>query len=590
MPRYEKTYVNGTYSKRITVIGSSVAYGTGATGNNGYLRRLATALSASPYNFTTTNVSIGGNNTTDVINRFYADVTPTNPDIIIVGLSLANEGILGATDKAALCDSYIKNIFKIVEMGLQIGCKVVVSGCYPHNDYTATDYYFLKQTNQILENSSIPYINVLGAVDTGTGHWRTGMFADAGHPNDVGAEAMFRVIPLSLFDRITHGEYLQPISLPQDYILTPGPQTTELISVYRPENDFGSVTAMVNVRRPTGISAGRALLTFVSTGASTAHLRVRNNVDVWALQFGDGATNLIDSTIASSNNKRVNLCIRSNYYTNSYSFFIDGVLIDTVVQDVGIITHIRFGCREDSPSVNAGDYEFSGFAVWRTALSDEQIYDAVNGKYSKASLCLLSPPVDSEIKQNGSLVNLAPSSTTLKFETSNITTIKSPSVTSEATRLEGLINTTNTNLATTNSSLASTNTNLAALTSNGTFTPALNISSGVTYTRQEGWWAKFGDIFHFEIYLSWSAAPSGSTIEIQLPTATIAHPVFFVRYMGTALTSGKAPYAFMNVDSASPNNASTLFVRQRDFGEGTFFDLLATPGGDLKIVGSYRWR
>lgn len=569
---YQGTVKRGAYSKRVTVIGSSVPAGVGASGNYGYMQRLATALAADPYNYTFANVSIGGNRTTDVINRFYADVLPTDPDIVIIALSLGNEGLQGASDKDALCRSYIANMLKLANMATQIGCKVLLMGAYPRNDYSATDYKYLKQTSQILENSKVPYLNLLGAIDDGNGHWRDGMWADALHPNDTGHESMFRAIPLSLLDNLLFdGEDLSPSFIDPRLIVKLGNQAVQFSNEYIPESPFGSVTAACTVRRPIGQTPGRAILIMRSTGLATTPLRIRNNVDAWAACIGD--TNYLESSTLSSTGATAHICLRFDYHSNLISFFVDGVKVGVFSASIGDITSISFGSRFDEPGANAGNYEFGSFAVWRTALSDEQIFDAANGKFSKASLCLLSPPYDSEINATTRLVNLAPSSTSLRFYVDDVSVLPAPVLMKEVARID--------------SSIAALQALNASNFPSGTFTPAL-LASGVVYTRQDGWWSVTGDTFHFEIYLQVSSAPASTPIQIAMPQPALGRPMFMsTRHIGSALTAGRSAYAYMNYDAAE--GASTLIVAQREV-NGPPETLYADTGTDLKITGSYRFR
>lgn len=563
---YQGVAKRGSYSNRITVIGSSVPYGSGATNDYGYMQRLADALES----YTVTNVSIGGNNTWAVIDRFYRDVIPTDPDIVIVALSLGNEGLHEATDKAALTDQYIANMLRLANMIHQIGAKPILTGAYPRNDYTATDYKYLKQTNQILENSKVPYLNLLGAIDDGAGHWKDGMWWDSGHPNDVGHESMFRAIPLSLFDNLTYGEDLAPMKVDPSYVVRIGTQVSTVPAIYHPESPFGCVTAMCTVRRNPG-NLGRAFIAFNSTEQDiNGPLRVRNQADFWKMSIGD--VDAVVSSRLSSDQKQTHICVRSEFFTKAHrhSLFIDGALIGSYVQDIGTVTSITFAGRQDAPSVNADACEFGSFAIWRTALSDEQIFDAANGIYSKASLCLLSIPSESDVGSTTRMVNLAPSKTYLRWLTDDVTAVAVPSKTKEVRRLDD--------------SIADLQALNAQNFDKGEFIPAI-IAPGASYAVQQGWWCISGDIFHFEIYMIITSAPASTLIQINMPQPCVGRPLFKdVRYIGT-LDAGSEAYAYMNYDGGT----SILNVSQR-LPSGPPVQLYCDTGADMKITGSYRFR
>ena len=125
--QFDSMFNRATQNRKILVFGSSVAYGYGSPTFNGWARRLAAALA--PRGYTMVNKSIGGNKTTDLIGRFYADVVPENPGIVILGLSLANEGLLGIY-KEAVYTQYITNMRRLVAMCREMGYKVIVTGVY----------------------------------------------------------------------------------------------------------------------------------------------------------------------------------------------------------------------------------------------------------------------------------------------------------------------------------------------------------------------------------------------------------------------------------------------------------------------------
>ncbi|SDA37985.1 MULTISPECIES: GDSL-type esterase/lipase family protein [unclassified Janthinobacterium] len=407
--QFDSMFNRATQNRKILVFGSSVAYGYGSPTFNGWARRLAAALA--PRGYTMVNKSIGGNKTTDLIGRFYADVVPENPGIVILGLSLANEGLLGIY-KEAVYTQYITNMRRLVAMCREMGYKVIVTGVYGNNDYTAADYLYLKQADQELENSDIPYINFLGAIDDGTGKWRTGMSADAGHPNDDGYESMFRAIPLSLFDNVLSGLVCIPKAV--------NPHTIEVVSMlngsipvkYTSENGFGSFSVMCRIRRTATGPSGKPLICLEHSSLAYQSVRVRNSTDVLELAIGD--SNGIVTDVATSTLNEYSVIITFDYFSNIWKLYVDGVLKGTIVfspvQGQAYDT-VAFGGRSDSAGFNSNGYEFSDFAVWRVALNQEQVADAAQGRISKASLNLYAPVIDTLVENGSRLINLAPSGT-----------------------------------------------------------------------------------------------------------------------------------------------------------------------------------
>ncbi len=417
----EKKIPPNSYTKKIVVFGSSVALGVGATNNQGWAYKLSQALASR--GFTYSNVSIGGNTTQNLIDRFYTDVAPEDPDLVIIGLSLGNEGLAESGDKEATYNTYVRNMRKLVNMCRQQGYKVIVTGVYSRGNYTLTDYQYIRQADQELENSDIPYINFLGAVDDGTGKWRAGMFSDALHPNDVGHEAMFRAFPLSMFDNL-----LSPSTYIPDtesyYTLVMGDTIGTVPLQYVAESVFGSFTVSCKVRRKSGFPAGKPILSLENSGGTSTPIRIRNNVDEWALT-NQGDDNIIATAIRSTNYERAALTVTYDYHSGILKLYVDGVLAGSANYTIPYnVDRVVFAGRSDGAgSFTLEGYEYSDFAVWRVALSAEQVYEAAHERISKASLALWSPVVDSGVQNGTRLVNLAPSDTFIRVGSAAVTAV-----------------------------------------------------------------------------------------------------------------------------------------------------------------------
>ncbi|NIG57614.1 GDSL-type esterase/lipase family protein [Chitinophaga sp. Cy-1792] len=195
------------HNKKIVVFGSSVAMGWGSTNNNqGWAFRLGNALATKGY--TLVNKSIPGNNTQALIGRFERDLLPEKPEICVIALGLGNEGIAKQSTKEgkdSVYNHFVNGINTLIAMCKKAGIIPVVTGCYPANIFNADDYAFVKKFNAMMKNSGTPFIDLLEAVDDGSGHFKEGMYHDALHPNDAGHEAMFQGIPLGIFDTLDDG-------------------------------------------------------------------------------------------------------------------------------------------------------------------------------------------------------------------------------------------------------------------------------------------------------------------------------------------------------------------------------------------------
>ena len=84
--------LQGSQSLKIVVIGSSVAFGYKAWLFQGWVWLLAQTLQQK-YGHQLINVSESGTNVSSTIARFPSVVTPEQPDVVIIALSLGNEGL-----------------------------------------------------------------------------------------------------------------------------------------------------------------------------------------------------------------------------------------------------------------------------------------------------------------------------------------------------------------------------------------------------------------------------------------------------------------------------------------------------------------
>jgi hypothetical protein len=193
---------------RIAIMGSSVPSGTGATNNQGYAQLYAQLLTARAtrggQTWNVTNISVPGNNTIAVINRWDKDLLPICGKYVIYALSLGNEGI--TTGGQATFNQFRDNMQLLINKARQQGIEPIITNCYSREDYGPTEYNFVKQMNLLIHTWNVASINLLGALDNGAGKWATGYKSDDLHPNDAGhLEFEYSIVP-SLFDAIKAGK------------------------------------------------------------------------------------------------------------------------------------------------------------------------------------------------------------------------------------------------------------------------------------------------------------------------------------------------------------------------------------------------
>ena len=196
---------------KIVFFGSSVPFGQGATGKYGYPSRFAKLLTqraaaSQGAAWTTANISIPGDNTLKVLERWERDLPPQQGRYVVYALALGNEGIHEGGQ--AKFDQFKANMQVLIAKARAQGMVPVVTNSYTRNDYTAEDYAYIRQMNLLLHAWAVPTVNLLGAVDDGHGRWAPSYFDDGFHPNDRGhAELAHAWVP-SLFDALRAGKAL----------------------------------------------------------------------------------------------------------------------------------------------------------------------------------------------------------------------------------------------------------------------------------------------------------------------------------------------------------------------------------------------
>ncbi|MCS6812770.1 MAG: DUF1796 family putative cysteine peptidase [Cyanobacteria bacterium] len=185
---------------KIVVIGSSVALGHQAWLMQGWATLLAESLHHR-YGHSLVNVSELGANVTRTIERFPTVVAPEKPDVVIIALSLGNEGLASCLphERRAVQRRFESGLQRLVRMTRELGAYPVLGGVYPHGNYNAEQYWLLKDTHQRMLTWDVPLLNWLSALDDGNGHWRSGISFDPAHPNAIGHRLMYEAIDLHIF-------------------------------------------------------------------------------------------------------------------------------------------------------------------------------------------------------------------------------------------------------------------------------------------------------------------------------------------------------------------------------------------------------
>jgi Starch binding domain/GDSL-like Lipase/Acylhydrolase family/Putative papain-like cysteine peptidase (DUF1796) len=186
---------------KIAVIGSSVAMGCSAWMLKGWARRLEQAL-AQKYGHQLVNLSELGANVSTTIDRFPRVVAPEQPDIVIIALSLGNEGLAYCPphERKAVQRRFERGLQQLVKMTKELGAMPILGGLYPHDGYCQEHHSLLWDTHNRMLSWGVPVLDWLAALDNGQGRWKPGISFDPAHPNTAGHRLMYAAIDLDLFE------------------------------------------------------------------------------------------------------------------------------------------------------------------------------------------------------------------------------------------------------------------------------------------------------------------------------------------------------------------------------------------------------
>jgi hypothetical protein len=185
---------------KIAIIGSSVAKGHKAWMLKGWASQLEKSLQQK-YGHQLLNLSEAGANVGRTIARFPSVVAPEQPDVVIIALSLGNEGLAHCRphERRGAQRRFESGLQQLVKMTRALGARPILAGVYPHGEYNSEHYWLLRDTQQRMLNWGVPVLDWLGVLDDGEGRWKQGISFDQSHPNTIGHNLMYETIDLNLF-------------------------------------------------------------------------------------------------------------------------------------------------------------------------------------------------------------------------------------------------------------------------------------------------------------------------------------------------------------------------------------------------------
>ena len=422
--------------RRIAIFGSSVANGTGdESGQEGYAGLLRGLLE--PRGWEIVNRSRGGDNTKLLMSRFAPNgeaepgtrfLLPVHPGYVLIALSLGNEGIRaaeGTTAKDALFDQFTRGIKALIDRSRSEGIVPVVTLCYARNDFTDVEYSYTRRANAAINEWAVPSVNLLGAVDDGTGKWVKGFWWDSLHPNAAGHAELAATFVPSLFDALERGKPLPRRPEGVRFARLAGGALTFAPDAPMHPFAFGMTvrtTGDGTIARVTGTTLVPTTSTKTVTRAGQLPVTITSTIltksDPAASAFGIRRgvwtyTSTGGESIASSvpADARWHQLLVSHYTARGESlFFVDGVLAGRAREQFAP-TGFVVGGPAPTRRMDVRDV-----LIYRSALNADEAATLWKGGLLQASLEVYSPLADRQFVKGEPVENRAQSLSELKLE------------------------------------------------------------------------------------------------------------------------------------------------------------------------------
>ncbi len=385
--------------KKIAVFGSSVACGgcDDQEKKGGYAGRLATMLAGRGW--TVVNVSRGGDNTQTILPRFSAELLPQHPKYVIIGLSLANEGLIGAktpADRERVQRQFTAGLRHLIDLCRQNGMVPILGQCYAQSLFDAEQYAVTRRTNLETNGWDVPSFNFLGSIDDGTGKWVDGFMQDPGHPNSRGHEEMFRTMVPSLFDALDR-KIPQPRKMDTNrFACITGQANTESGFSFTPTDPIHSFTMGFQVR-----CRGEGTLAGIANGKTWNTIEYRGG----KLVYRGGNSSLAASGF--SEGKWVDVVISYRRAKDQTSIFINGQPVGTLTGRIEPSSFALGGCGTAKAAPAQADYR--NWTVYRSSLNADEAKALHDGQLLQASLEIYAPLQDERFEAGKPARNLAQS-------------------------------------------------------------------------------------------------------------------------------------------------------------------------------------
>jgi hypothetical protein len=285
--------------------------------------------------------------------------------------------------------------------------------------YTPAEYEYVRRMNLLMNTWDVPTVNLLGALDDGTGRYVIGFDSDDRHPNAAGHHELFYTFVPSLFEALEKGKPLptRPTDAtgyarilrsagPAPLTLTPDGVMHSFAISFRArahgDGIIASIAGSTLAARTETKQAGQreyASMTLTQDQPFTASIDVRN--DKWVYEKGAGAAIRSDDTAGS----KWHDVVLSHYTARGETlFFVDGKLVGKFAERL----------QPNKFALGGSDADYKDLFIFRSALNADEVSALHEGKMLQASLEVYAPLNDAQFPQDQAVENRAQSLSLVK--------------------------------------------------------------------------------------------------------------------------------------------------------------------------------
>jgi lysophospholipase L1-like esterase len=393
-------------AKVIAVMGSSVAAGwvtsreAAYDHQNGYAQRLERLLE--PRGYKVINISRPGDTTDKVLNRMDKDLLPLNAHFVIIGLSLENEGIrgIGGKDPEQVFAGFKENMHKIILKCRNAGIVPIIASCYVSDYFCAPEHYeYTKKMNIQINTWDVPSINLMGALDNGSGRFVKGHTFDFDHPDSKGHEEMFYTIVPSLFEALDSGKP-QPARQDGSGFVTIKRKKRGIPLSFIPEDIIHSFSFGFSFR-----SAFPGTLAVVLSENKVSIISIDKKGSIhYSSEAGT-----ISAKTGLTDNQWHDVVLSYRHAKGESLLYIDGKFAGTLLEQVIPHHFILGGSGEKEKNKAPESADYRDLLAFRSALTPDEIDVLSQGKLLQSSLEIYAPLTEGTLGENIPIKNLSQS-------------------------------------------------------------------------------------------------------------------------------------------------------------------------------------